>query len=119
MTTAKKTEKQPEESAHEKALKASKYFDKIEGWKKANPQGIHSLVFDDGELWFKRPGRNEMNFAHSKRSETDMYAYTNALASACWIGGDEALLDDEQAQLTIHAYMEQLQIGKTAYILNP
>lgn len=95
----------------------------LKDWKQKHPQGIYGIAIprDDGQtgmLYFCKPNRNHLNYSKTKRSQSAHDEQFLALAEVTFLGGDETLLKDEQAMITVSFYMENMDIGKAAAILN-
>lgn len=97
--------------------------EQIERWKKEHPQGIHSIILQRedgqfGEVYFCKPNRNHLNYSRSKRNPNSQLDEYTALAEVTFIGGDESLLKDEQAMISICHRMENMEVGKAYIVLN-
>lgn len=97
--------------------------EQIAEWKKKHPQGIYSLIVERedgkyGEVYFCKPNRNHLNFCRSKRNPSAQLDEWVALAEVTFVGGDESLLKDDQAMISICHQMENQEIGKTYLVLN-
>lgn len=95
----------------------------VDALKQKHPQGIYSLVVlrKDGKFaqaYFKKPTRADLNYSKTKRDQEAPDEQFLALASVTFVGGDEAVLKDEQAMISVCAYMEAMPIGATAFVLN-
>lgn len=96
---------------------------KIAEWKKAHPQGIFSMLIERndgkvGQIYFCRPNRNHLNYCWTKRDPKAKDEQYLALAEVTYLGGDDTLLKDEQAMITVCAHMETMDVGKAGMILN-
>ncbi|MBA3830139.1 MAG: hypothetical protein H0X33_14460 [Taibaiella sp.] len=100
-------------------LKGEATPEEIAGWKKLYPQGIYSIIVGGKSvLYFKKPGRSELNYANSKRNPDEEFDYYEAICFVTCIGGAKDLLNDEQSFLGIVLRMHTLSIGEPTELVN-
>lgn len=101
-----------------KPLKGEATPEQIAEWKKKYPQGIYQIASGDGVIYFRKPTRADLNYSRSKRDPEAQDEVFRTLAETTCIGGDEELLKDEQAMISICSYLEVMPVGKAISILN-
>lgn len=92
--------------------------EQIQKWKQQYKQGIYSIEAGGHIAYFKNPNRHEMNCTMSKASmdaALDMY---EELAKLTFIGGSEALLNEDQLFFGLAQQIKVKMEGKKATLVN-
>lgn len=92
------------------------------GWLREHKNKVFWIIIKDDEgenrgiLYFKKPGRNDINYAHTKQNPNAQDEMYIALAEVMFIGGMESLLKDEDAMMTICDIVRKVDYGAAALV---
>ena len=82
-------------------------------WKKAHGD-LFEISVGDKTGYFRKPDRNALSLAFSKPN--DPFHVNETIAKNCWIGGDKALIEDDDLFLAIMPKLSELIVVKEAQI---
>ena len=93
--------------------------EQIAAWKAQYKMGIYSLTDDDGLHvgYFKNPSRQEVNCALASANKTPL-GPAEELAKLTFIGGSEALLNDDAMSLGTTEYINKKMNGVKLRMVN-
>ena len=90
----------------------------IAEWKGKYKYGIYAVEVDGHVGYFKNPDRHDINCAMSKADKDKVLDVFAELASLTFIGGSEALLNDDAMFIGVSQELKVKLDGKKAKLVN-
>lgn len=89
--------------------------EQIAEWKKKHGD-IFLLTVDGHEAYLKKPSRQEVGFA-TVAGKTNPIKFNETLLKGCFLGGDEAIMKDDDLFLSVSAQLAELIGTKEAELV--
>lgn len=87
--------------------------DQIAQWKAENIRGVWGIIFSDKIGYFRKPSRDEMKSV-ATMGQTDPIGQIETLMNDSWLGGDKAILTDDDYFLGASSTYQDLVAIRTA-----
>lgn len=92
--------------------------EEIKAWKGTHKNGIYALEVDGHIGYFKNPSRHDMNLAMSKASAEAALDMYETMLGATFIGGSEAILNNDDMFFGALQQIKTKMDGKKAVLVN-
>lgn len=90
----------------------------IQEWKTKHKGGIYAIQVDGHIAYFKYPSRAEVNMSMADSNKDAPLDLFETLAKATWLGGSEAVLNDDPMWFGAVQQLKVVIDGKKAEIVN-
>jgi hypothetical protein len=94
--------------------------EQINEWKAQYPRGIFRIVSEDDNHvgYFRNPYRGDVNLALAQANAKKPLAVVEEFGKALWLGGSEAILNDDDVWLGVTAPLRAKMNGVNAVLEN-
>lgn len=69
-----------------------------------------------GILFYRKPGRDDLNYAHTKRSREAHDEFYLAIEDSTYLGGSDELRKDEDVMITVCSILENSEYGAVVLV---
>lgn len=86
--------------------------EQVEAWKKEH-KAVYAVKVDGHIGYLRKPTRVDLSYAQST-CKGDAIGYSEAILRNCWLGGSEAIKEDDELFLGVSAQLDKLVQIKSA-----